>query len=120
MTAITLHGIRNCDTMKKAMRWLQAEGLEYTLFDYKKEGLPPAMIEQWLKQVDWEDLVNRRGTTWRKLPEAERESIDRDSAIQLMSDNPSLVKRPVLVTGKTILIGFDTERYSDTLKSSKV
>jgi arsenate reductase len=111
MTA-TLHGIRNCDTVKKARAWLDARGVAYRFHDVRTDGLDRAMLEGWVRQVGWETLLNRAGTTFRKLPEAEREGIDEARAVALMLAQPSMVKRPVLDLGGTIHVGFAPERYA--------
>ncbi len=108
----TIYGIKNCDTMKKAIKWLTEHGIEYQFHDFKKLGLEEKQLKAWVKQIGWETLVNRRGTTWRKLPESNREEIDESKAIQLMLDNLSLIKRPVLVTDKTIHVGFKADDYA--------
>ena len=98
--------------MKKAIKWLNEHDIEYQFHDFKKTGLDEKQLKSWVKQVGWELLVNRRGTTWRKLPEAEREGIDEAKSIQLMLDNLSLIKRPVLETDKTLHVGFKSEEYA--------
>ena len=108
---IKLYGIPNCDTMKKARKWLEAHGVEYEFHDYKKSGVPEAALKTWVKKVGWESLLNRRGTTWRKLDDNTKDSIDQASAIKLMLAQPSIIKRPVLVSGKTLLVGFDEGAY---------
>ncbi|XKG93375.1 ArsC family reductase [Marinospirillum sp.] len=112
---LTLYGIPNCNTMKKARTWLDENQLDYSFHDYKKAGIDQATLERWVEQLGWEPLVNRRGTTWRKLPEEQREAIDRELALQLMQDNPSLIKRPVLDTGTQLLVGFDAEQWEQQL-----
>jgi len=108
----TIYGIRNCDTMKKALTWLDANGIAHDFHDYKKAGIDEAILHQWLSRVDRATLVNTRGTTWRKLP-PEQQNIDTDAAaIALMVANPSLIKRPVLDTGDTLLVGFKPELYA--------
>ena len=106
-----LYGIPNCDTIKKARKWLDANGIEYTFHDFRKDGLDKSMLETWVKQVGWEPLLNRRGTTWRKLPQETRDSINERSAIKAMLDSPAIIKRPVLTKGKKILVGFDESQY---------
>ena len=110
MTA-TLYGIRNCDTMKKAWTWLDAHGVAYAFHDYKKAGIDRARLEAWVGQVGWETLLNRAGTTFRKLPEAEREGIDEKKALALMLAQPSMIKRPVLDVGGRLLVGFRPAEY---------
>lgn len=111
----TLHGIPNCDTIKKARKWLNDNDVEYTFHDYKKVGIERKLLESWANKVDWELLLNRRGTTWRKVPENVRNSIDKHSAIDLMLENPSMIKRPVLIQGNDILVGFDADAYAELL-----
>ena len=107
----TIYGIKNCDTMKKAFKWLDEHGVDYDFHDYKKVGLDEKQLKTWVKQVGWETLVNRRGTTWRKLPEADRENINEAKAIKLMLANLSLIKRPVLNNSNTLQIGFKADEY---------
>lgn len=110
MTA-NLYGIRNCDTMKKAWTWLDQHGVPYTFHDYKKEGVDRAALEGWVRQVGWEPLLNRAGTTFRKLPEADRQGIDEAKAISLMLAQPSMIKRPVLAAKGRLLVGFKPAEY---------
>lgn len=112
---LTLYGIPNCNTMKKARTWLDEHQLEYRFHDYKRAGIDQATLENWIEQLGWESLVNRRGTTWRKLPEEQRQSIDQHLAQELMHENPSLIKRPVLDTGTQLLVGFDAEQWEQQL-----
>ena len=107
----TLYGIRNCDAMKKARVWLDAHGVEYVFHDYKVAGIDAARLDDWIGRVGWEILLNRAGTTFRKLPEAERADIDAAKAAALMLAQPSMIKRPVLDTGDALLVGFKPERY---------
>ena len=111
MTA-TLYGIRNCDTMKKAWTWLDQHGVAYDFHDYKKSGIDRAKLEDWVRAVGWERLLNRSGTTFRKLPEAERQGLDADKAIGLMLAQPSMIKRPVLEADGKLLVGFKPEQYA--------
>jgi arsenate reductase (glutaredoxin) len=115
---MTVYGIRNCDTMKKARAWLEAHGVDYDFHDYKVAGIERATLEKWVQAVGWEVLLNRAGTTFRKLPDDAKERIDERTAIDLMRAHPSMIKRPVLERGKTLLVGFSPERYS-ALKSSR-
>ena len=112
---ITLYGIPNCDTMKKARKWLDEHGIEYHFHNYKKDGVPEKKLRQWVKQLGWETLLNRRGTTWRKLDESVKNSIDEATAVKIMLDNPSIIKRPVLENGDTLLVGFKEDEYSEHL-----
>ena len=107
----TIYGIKNCDTMKKALKWLDEHGVNYEFHDYKKAGLDEKQLKAWVKQVGWKTLVNRRGTTWRKLPESDRENINEAKAIEMMLANLSLIKRPVLDTGETLHVGFKADEY---------
>lgn len=109
--AIDLYGIPNCDTIKKARAWLTAQGLDYRFHDYKKEGVDRQLLAAWCDAAGWETLLNRRGTTWRRLAEADREGVDRERALELMVANPSLIKRPVLIVGDRVEVGFSEDRY---------
>lgn len=108
---IKIYGIPNCDTMKKARKWLDDHNLDYEFHDYKIQGVPKKNLKQWVKQAGWEKVLNKRGTTWRKLDDAIKNNIDKTSAIQVMIDNPSAIKRPVLEQGKTLLVGFKEDEY---------
>jgi arsenate reductase len=112
-----LYGIRNCDTMKKARAWLDAHGVAYAFHDYKVAGIDAARLDDWIGRVGWEVLLNRAGTTFRKLPEADRADIDAAKATALMLAQPSMIRRPVLDTGDALLVGFKPERYDVALKS---
>ena len=107
-----LYGIPNCDTMKKARSWLEAQRVAYEFHDYKKSGIERAKLESWLKTVGWEVLLNRAGTTFRKLPDAAKLNLDEARAVKLMLEQPSIIKRPVLERGKTLLVGFSPEKYA--------
>ena len=108
----TIYGIKNCDTMKKAFKWLDQHDIDYQFHDFKKAGLEEKQLRAWVKQVGWESLVNRRGTTWRKLDEAVKANIDEAGAVRVMLDNPSIVKRPVLELDGTLYVGFDALEYA--------
>ena len=112
--ALTLYGIVNCDTMKKARAWLDAHGVAYDFHDYRKQGVDRAMLERWADRAGWEALLNRAGTTFRKLPEADRAALDRDKAIARMLAQPAMIKRPVAEQGDTLVIGFKPDRYEAT------
>ncbi len=109
---VTIYGIKNCDTMKKARAWLETQGVDHEFHDYKVAGIDRAKLEAWVKQVSWEVLLNRAGTTFRKLPEAAKTGLTEAKAIKLMLEQPSMIKRPVLERGKTLLVGFSPEKYS--------
>lgn len=111
-----LYGIRNCDTMKKARQWLDARDLAYAFHDYKKEGVNVDRLKAQMVKVGWENLVNKRGTTWRKLPDEEKAKlVDGPTAISLLCDNASMIKRPVLEVGDDVLVGFDEEIWGERL-----
>jgi arsenate reductase len=112
---ITLYGIPNCDTMKKARKWLEDNNLEYEFHDYKKQGVNEKDLKRWVRKAGWETVLNRRGTTWRKLDDEIKDNIDEASSIKVMLDNPSTIKRPVLEDGKTLLIGFKQDEYKKLL-----
>jgi len=112
----TLYGIPNCDTIKKARKWLNDNGIEYRFHDYKKQGLDKALLRTWIDEIGWEALLNRRGTTWRKLPQAVRDGIDEESAIRVMLDNPSIIRRPVLETDGLRQVGFSEQAYRELFK----
>lgn len=115
---ITLFGIPNCDSVKKARSWLDTHGHAYNFHDFKKAGLDQATIANWLKQVSWEVLVNKKGTTWRGLPdETKATTVDAASATALMLENTSVIKRPVLCMNNQVLVGFDADLYKKTLKA---
>ena len=116
--SVTLYGIKNCDTMKKARTWLDAKGIAYTFHDYKTEGIDRATLEGWAKKAGWEILLNRAGTTFRKLPDADREGITEKKAIALMLANPSMIKRPVLDKGGKLTVGFKPEIYAKVFSPS--
>ena len=115
--SITLYGISNCDTVRKARRWLSEHDVEYVFHDLRKDGLSVKTLQHWNKKVGWEILLNKRGTTWRKLPETVRDKISQQSALELMPlelmlEQPTLIKRPVLETGSQVHVGFNTEHYT--------
>jgi arsenate reductase len=112
--SITIYGIKNCDTMKKARAWLDTRGVEYAFHDYKTAGIERERLERWCKQVGWETLLNRAGTTFRKLSEHDKGNLDGGKAIALMLAQPSMIKRPVLdLGGGHLLVGFKPELYSE-------
>jgi arsenate reductase len=108
----TLYGIPNCDTVKKARTWLSGQGQQFDFHDFKKQGLERATVAAWLQQADWELLVNRKGTTWRKLPDERKAAVvDKASALELMLEFPSAIKRPVLESAGTLSVGFSEDQY---------
>jgi arsenate reductase len=114
--AITLYGIKACDTMKKARTWLDSHGVRYEFHDYKASGIDAALLARWSKQVGWETLLNRNGTTFRKLPEAQKTALNERKALDLMRAQPSMIKRPVLEAGTRILVGFKPESYAQDFR----
>jgi len=108
---VTIHGIKACDTMKKARAWLDAHGVAYAFHDYKTAGIDAATLGWWAGQIGWEVLLNRAGTTFRALPEADRQDLDEAKAIRLMASSPSMIKRPVLDVDGRLLVGFKPEQY---------
>lgn len=112
---ITLYGISNCDTIKKARRWLDTHGVHYTFHDYKKAGIDRATLTRWCRELGYGVLLNTRGTTWRKLDESGKADLDENRAIDLMLAHNSLIKRPVLDTGDRKLVGFDEDAYKSLL-----
>lgn len=115
MSKITIHGIPNCDTMKKARTWLEGQGVPHDFHDYKKVGISAAKLGAWADAVGWEVLLNKAGTTFRKLPDADKAGIDRAKAIALMVEQPSLIKRPVLEYPGGVLVGFKPDAWAAAL-----
>lgn len=112
---ITIYGIKACDTMKKARTWLDGHGVAYSFHDYKSVGIDRARLERWIGEVGWESLLNRAGTTFRKLPDSDKTGLDAEKAIGLMLAQPSMIKRPVLDLGDRLLVGFKPEAYQAAL-----
>lgn len=112
MTMTTMFGIPNCDTVKKARAWLDARGVAYVFHDYKKAGVDPDLLRGWVERLGWEAVLNRAGTTFRKLPEAARADLDAERAVALMLAQPSMIKRPMLVHGDVLEAGFRPDRYA--------
>lgn len=114
--SITVYGIPNCDSVKKARVWLTAHGVDYVFHDFKKQGVPPEAVDLWLKHVSWDVLVNRKGTTWRKLdPTAQASVVDNASARALMLEHASVVKRPVVVKGQKVIVGVNPEAWASVV-----
>ena len=109
---VTMYGIPNCDTIKRARGWLDAHGVAFAFHDYKKAGIDRERLEGWVAELGWEVLLNRAGTTFRKLPEGERQGLDAAKAVALMLAQPSMIKRPVLDTGDRRIVGFKAEVYA--------
>ena len=106
-----MYGIPNCDTVKKARAWLGERGIEYTFHDFRKDGVNPVWLRAWVAEFGWETLVNRKGTTWRKLPEETRENMDEAIALAVMEEQPSIIKRPLLDMGTRHVVGFSPDSY---------
>jgi arsenate reductase (glutaredoxin) len=117
---VTIYGIKNCDTMKKARAWLDEHDVDYVFHDYKTEGIARERLEQWRKEVGWETLLNRAGTTFRKLPDGDKADVNAHKAIELMLAQPSMIKRPVLdLGGGKIVVGFSPENYRVAIGAAK-
>ncbi len=112
---VTIYGIRNCDTMKKARAWLDGHGVAYAFHDYKAAGIDRPRLEGWVRELGWEPLLNRAGTTFRKLPDADKQGLDERKAVALMLAQPSMIKRPVLDVDGRLLVGFEPGRYAEAL-----
>jgi arsenate reductase len=112
--SVVIYGIKNCDTMKKARAWLDEKGLAYDFHDYKTAGIERGRLEGWARKTGWETLLNRAGTTFRKLPDTDKEGLSEAKAITLMMANPSMIKRPVLETRGKLLVGFKPDQYEVT------
>ena len=116
---ITIYGIKNCDTMKKARAWLDAKGVAYDFHDYKTAGIAKEKLKGWSDKLGWEVLLNRAGTTFKKLPDADKEGLTEKKALALMLAQPSMIKRPVLETGGKLLVGFKPENYEKEIGRGK-
>lgn len=114
--ATMIYGIKNCDTMKKARRWLDDHGVEYGFHDYKLSGIDRDHLDRWCADAGWQTVLNRAGTTFRQLPDEAKANLDQEKAITLMLAQPSMIKRPVLRADGTLLVGFKPEVYAATLK----
>lgn len=108
---ITMYGIPNCDTIKKARNWLGENGIAFAFHDYKKAGVPEDALQVWIDELGWEVLLNKAGTTFKKLPDDDKQDLNADKAFALMVANPSMIKRPVLDLGKSRLVGFKPALY---------
>lgn len=112
---MVVYGIRNCDTVRKARAWLDSAGIAYDFHDYKIAGVDGERLRSWVRRLGWEKLLNRSGTTFRKLPDAEKQDLDEAKALALMEAQPSMIRRPVIETGEGLLVGFDADRYRRVL-----
>jgi arsenate reductase (glutaredoxin) len=115
--AITIYGIKNCDTMKKARAWLDDHGVAYAFHDYKSAGIDKDTLKAWSDEVGWETLLNRAGTTFKKLPDSDKEGLTEKKALALMLEQPSMIKRPVLDLGKKRVVGFKPDIYAKEVKA---
>jgi arsenate reductase len=113
--AIKIYGIKNCDTMKKTFTFLEGHGASYEFHDYKKSGADEKVLRAAMAEHGWEKVINRRGTTWRKLPDDVKTSMDEERAVAAAIDNPSMIKRPILTMGDEIVLGFDADQYAKIL-----
>ena len=109
--SVTLYGIKNCDTVKKARKWLDANSVPYIFHDFRVDGINKTLVNNFLKQIDLETLINKRGTTWRKLSDEEKEIKNKTQAVELMIENPTIIKRPVLDVNKILFVGFSDDSY---------
>jgi len=113
VNAVTLYGIPNCDTIKKARAWLSTRGIEFEFHDYRKQGLDREQLQSMVAVLGWEAMLNRRGTTWRALPDPLKDRIDVESAIGVMLDNPAIIKRPILAKDEQLHLGFSAAQYQE-------
>ncbi|GMQ92041.1 MAG: ArsC family reductase [Gammaproteobacteria bacterium] len=116
---VTLYGIPNCNTVKKARDWLQQKGIDYVFHDFRKQGINKTLVQGWSSKVDWQTLLNRRGTTWRKLAIKNADKLGKADAIKIMCQHSSVVKRPVLVKGSRVWVGFDADIYNTIFATVK-
>jgi arsenate reductase (glutaredoxin) len=116
--AVTIYGIKSCDTMRKARAWLAARGIDATFHDYRVAGISGAQLRVWAGEVGWEALLNRAGTTFRQLPEADKACLNEDNALALMVAQPAMIKRPVLVYGNNLIVGFSPAAYAEAYKGA--
>ena len=113
---ITVYGIKNCDTVKKALKWLADHNIEHKLHDYRVDGLDTAFLQQAEAQFGWENLVNKRSTTWRNLHEDVKKTLSKSTALSVLAENPTLIKRPIILQDGKTLIGFDAKEYESAFK----
>lgn len=112
-----LYGINNCDTVRKARKWLDERGIPYEFHDYKKQGVNPIQLRAWVKEHGWEVVMNKRSTTWRNLPDEAKANMDETLALVIMEDQPSIIKRPILETPSRTVVGFKAETYQQILQN---
>lgn len=116
--SVTIYGIKNCDTMKKARSWLDGKGVVYAFHDYKAEGIDRAHLEAWIERAGWEKVLNRAGTTFKNLPDTDKQDLDAGKAIELMLAQPSMIKRPVLEADGKLIVGFRPEIYEEAFAAT--
>ena len=116
--AITLFGIASCDNCRKARRWLDDHDLKYHYHDIRLDGLPTTALREWVRRAGWESVLNRRSATWRRIPDVDRNISGPEDAMDLMREYPTIIKRPILSSGKTLMVGFDPDEYAATLLGS--
>ncbi len=110
---VTLYGIKNCDTIKKAKKWLEKNSIDYRFHEFRADGINRSLLNDWLKQIEWETLLNMRGTTWRKLSDAQKNGINKSTVLALMLEQPAIIKRPVLTVENKIFVGFKEDKYKE-------
>ncbi|WP_298610657.1 ArsC family reductase [uncultured Thiothrix sp.] len=114
---IIVYGISNCDTVRKACQWLDERAIAYEFHDFRKDGLNPVQLRAWVDELGWEQFINRRGTTWRNLPETTRNNMNETLALAVMEDQPSIIKRPLLDLGSRRILGFDPEEWKNLFQN---
>lgn len=110
---VTLYGIKHCDTIKKAKKWLEKNSIDYRFHEFRADGINRSLLNDWLKQIEWETLLNMRGTTWRKLSDAQKNGINKSTVLALMLEQPAIIKRPVLTVENKIFVGFKADKYKE-------
>jgi Spx/MgsR family transcriptional regulator len=115
METINLYGIKNCDTVKKARRWLEDNKINYTFHDFRTDGINRDQVKGWVNQLGWETLINKRSTSWKALDESIKNNLNDESAIDVVLETPTLIKRPLMINGKTISVGFKPQTYQTQL-----
>ncbi|MEZ8822736.1 ArsC family reductase [Vibrio amylolyticus] len=113
---VTMYGIPNCDTIKKAKKWLEANDVDYVFHDYRKQGVDSGLVTQFVQGLDWEQVVNKRGTTYRQLPQEQKDTLTVESAIALLVEQPAMIKRPILAVNDELHLGFKAEQYQSIFK----
>ncbi|MEH0665508.1 ArsC family reductase [Vibrio scophthalmi] len=109
---ITIYGIPNCDTIKKAKKWLEQQGIEYQFHDYRKQGIETELVERFCQQLDWQQVLNKRGTTYRQLSDEQKANLDKETAVSLLVEMPAMIKRPILDVDGTLHLGFKADQYT--------